>query len=202
MKTCQKHNIQKIYISNRWVCRSCKSEYQKTWRNKNHNRLRASEKETQRYYKGKQILWYLSLFDGKSCVDCGENRKPTLDFDHVDPKTKKFSISQVAKIPGRRPEVLEEIKKCVIRCSNCHRIRTAQMNNWYDAAEMVLKNDSKSRVIKGELHSRAKLKEADILEIRKLHKNKVSYKEICLQYGIDNKTFYNIVNRKSWKHVL
>ena len=135
MKTCIKHNIPKIKTKDRWVCKLCKSEYDKRWREKNPDRSRACEKVAQRRYKGKQLIWYLSLFDGKSCIDCGENRIPTLDFDHIDPKTKSFSVSQVGKIPGRRKEVLEEIKKCVIRCSNCHRIKTAKERNWYGAME-------------------------------------------------------------------
>ncbi len=58
------------------------------------------------------------------CADCGESYPPyMMDFDHRDPKTKSFEITRVA---GRvtLPKLLEEIAKCDIVCSNCHRERT------------------------------------------------------------------------------
>jgi len=59
----------------------------------------------------------------RGCVDCGYNKHPAaLDFDHVD-GTKVFNISKVS----RSQAALEiEMSKCVVRCANCHRIRTAQ----------------------------------------------------------------------------
>lgn len=46
-----------------------------------------------------------------------------MDFDHREDK--KFSISQKAYF-GARKQVLDEIKKCDVVCSNCHRERTYQ----------------------------------------------------------------------------
>ena len=61
---------------------------------------------------------------GGKCIDCGfKAHLAALEFDHVDPSTKKFEI-------GRRIcqkdylELLDEVKKCVLRCANCHRIKT------------------------------------------------------------------------------
>lgn len=60
----------------------------------------------------------------RGCIDCGFNTYAcALDFDHMDPAIKSFSI---ASVTGRRwswGKVLKEIAKCEIRCSNCHRIR-------------------------------------------------------------------------------
>lgn len=62
---------------------------------------------------------------GKGCVDCGYNAHPVaLDFDHRDPKEKKYNVSQMV---GRSDEALfDEMAKCDIRCANCHRVRTAR----------------------------------------------------------------------------
>ena len=59
------------------------------------------------------------------CPDCGQ-RFPAecMDFDHL--KDKFFEISAAAS-GGRRlsiQRVMEEIKKCEVVCSNCHRVRT------------------------------------------------------------------------------
>lgn len=55
------------------------------------------------------------------CVDCGEDRIPCLDFDHV----RGTKIQDVPKlIGGSLNRLISEIKKCEVRCANCHRIRT------------------------------------------------------------------------------
>lgn len=57
------------------------------------------------------------------CMDCHQ-RFPSvcMDFDHRDPATKHFAISKAkSKTLG---EVLSELAKCDLVCSNCHRIRT------------------------------------------------------------------------------
>lgn len=54
------------------------------------------------------------------CVDCGYNLHPfALDFDHVDGEKYK----QVSAIINFE-KALEEIKKCEVRCANCHRVKT------------------------------------------------------------------------------
>lgn len=61
---------------------------------------------------------------GGKCIDCGyASHLAALDFDHVDPTTKKFVIS--AKLHNYTyQDIIDEVKKCVVRCSNCHRIKT------------------------------------------------------------------------------
>lgn len=59
------------------------------------------------------------------CVDCGYNQAPeALHFDHVDPATKVAGLSQMWSASQARLDA--EIAKCVIRCANCHAIRTAR----------------------------------------------------------------------------
>lgn len=61
----------------------------------------------------------------QGCVDCGYNAHPAaLDFDHRDPSSKLFGLSSGGKFGWDK--VMAEIAKCDIRCSNCHRIRTAE----------------------------------------------------------------------------
>ena len=57
------------------------------------------------------------------CADCGVRYPPrVMDFDHVRGE-KKFIMSQ--GVWHRSWEsILEEVEKCDVVCSNCHRLRT------------------------------------------------------------------------------
>lgn len=64
---------------------------------------------------------YKQFKENASCVCCSEDASVTLEFHHVDPSTKKATVSQLVKRGASWPEVLEEMKKTVTVCSNCHR---------------------------------------------------------------------------------
>lgn len=58
---------------------------------------------------------------GGKCEICGYNKCLTaLDFHHKDETQKKFSISNGYRTSQPKKLILEEIKKCVLLCSNCH----------------------------------------------------------------------------------
>ena len=58
------------------------------------------------------------------CKDCGINDYRVLDFDHL-PEHKKFKEVALMITNGYSLErIFEEINKCEVVCSNCHRIRT------------------------------------------------------------------------------
>ncbi len=62
---------------------------------------------------------------GGACVDCGYNGHPqALDFDHQDPTEKTAGVGQLLSNASSWECVLAEAEKCVIRCANCHRIKT------------------------------------------------------------------------------
>jgi len=65
------------------------------------------------------------------CVDCGESDPVVLDFDHLDRSTKRWNIAaRIGYGLGWRT-IQAEIAKCVVRCANCHRRRTARQFGWY-----------------------------------------------------------------------
>lgn len=74
----------------------------------------------------KRNLWRRHIQEVKEstpCMDCGlQFPHYVMDFDHVR-GTKKFNVSSVHRF-GSFEELLEEIAKCDIICSNCHRHRT------------------------------------------------------------------------------
>jgi hypothetical protein len=73
----------------------------------------------QRAREFKQELIKLS---GGQCVKCGYNRYAgALEFHHTDPKTKLFSLG-ISNIKSKvRETVVDEWKKCILLCANCHR---------------------------------------------------------------------------------
>jgi hypothetical protein len=54
------------------------------------------------------------------CLDCGESDPVVLDFDHVRGKKVK-NLSYMMNAGYRLWRIEEEIKKCEVRCANCHR---------------------------------------------------------------------------------
>jgi 5-methylcytosine-specific restriction endonuclease McrA len=58
------------------------------------------------------------------CVACGYNAHPAaLEFDHLDPTTKLFHVgSRFSSVSFSK--LKEEVSKCQVLCSNCHRIKT------------------------------------------------------------------------------
>ncbi len=63
------------------------------------------------------------LYKGGKCVDCSIESPHICiyDFHHLDPSKKDFSFANI----GHRPfsKWIPELDKCVLLCSNCHRIR-------------------------------------------------------------------------------
>ena len=69
----------------------------------------------------KMLLEFLSV---KSCIDCGENDPIVLEFDHKRLNKKFKQVSDMLSGHYSWSSILKEIKKCDIRCANCHRRKT------------------------------------------------------------------------------
>jgi 5-methylcytosine-specific restriction endonuclease McrA len=57
---------------------------------------------------------------GGRCADCGEDNPVVLDFDHVSGGDKIERVTRMYSLRRMR----EEADKCMVRCANCHRIKT------------------------------------------------------------------------------
>lgn len=79
-------------------------------------------KELHRKWRVKRIEWFNDLKKELSCLRCGIKDYRCLDFHHRDPKQKKFDISRKHVKTSNNEIILEEMKKCDVLCSNCHRI--------------------------------------------------------------------------------
>jgi len=60
-------------------------------------------------------------YKGGKCIKCGYNKYiGALDFHHLDPSQKDFTIA-ATKLWKLNDLVIKELDKCVLLCSNCHR---------------------------------------------------------------------------------
>jgi len=60
----------------------------------------------------------------------------------------------------------------------------------------------KGRTAKGHYLPQSKLKEKDVVNIRSIRENtNLTYRQIGLIFNVDAQSIWNIVNRKSWKHI-
>lgn len=65
------------------------------------------------------------------CEVCGETDYTVLEFDHIDSRKKTASISTMVVQLRKWKVIEEELKKCRVLCSNCHKRRTAKQLRWY-----------------------------------------------------------------------
>ena len=114
------------------ACKGCKkAEFSAYYENnREHHLAVVTKRRRERDEETRNFIWnYLS---NHPCVGCGQDDPIVLEFDHVDPSTKKGSVSDLAfKRRVSRETLQEEIAKCVVRCTYCHRRKTAREQGWY-----------------------------------------------------------------------
>lgn len=110
------------------ICSDCnieKPESEFYWKDKAHTILnskckacsnaRMTELRRERY---KKIQLYK---ESVGCKVCGEKRHWVLDLHHRDGDTKEATISNMLRKNYSWERIMEELKKCDVLCSNCHR---------------------------------------------------------------------------------
>lgn len=105
--------------------KSSKDGYQARCRECNKNNLKKHYVDNLDYYRNKsktnkKILSQLlkSIKSESSCYCCNENDAACLDFHHLS--NKEHLVSRLPSY-GSKSKFLNEISKCVLICSNCHR---------------------------------------------------------------------------------
>lgn len=84
--------------------------------------LRTAAYNTQRASERYKLLDAYKVALG--CVDCGYREHPrALDLDHTNPSNKVDDVSRLIKFASW-DRVMAEVEKCVVRCANCHRVKT------------------------------------------------------------------------------
>ena len=99
-------------------CKSCRKVTNNAHYKNSENRraaVRRNAKKTAAINKK-----YMNEAKAAGCCICEEKELCTLDFHHLDPKTKEFNIGAGGQNYSLN-SLKEEIKKCIVVCSNCHR---------------------------------------------------------------------------------
>ena len=98
-------------------CRDCSKQHYKD----NIARHSANVAKRNKEERARQRAWIVEYKESNPCTDCGVYYPAcVMDFDHL--RDKKRNVSQMATQTDKA--ILEEIEKCELVCSNCHRIRT------------------------------------------------------------------------------
>lgn len=92
------------------------AEYSRDYYLKNGEKVRKRASELKRE-KRKEWAEFKSTI---KCTNCGFSHSAAIDFHHVD-RTNHKSVNLLAQ-QGKYKEAVEEIKKCIPLCANCHRI--------------------------------------------------------------------------------
>lgn len=110
-------------------CRACHAKYRREHYVRNRETYIAQEVARIDQYRIENRPRIREYLRAHPCVDCGEIDIVVLDFDHRDPAAKEYSVTVLAAHKSW-VRVLAEIEKCDVRCSNCHRRRTALQFDW------------------------------------------------------------------------
>jgi len=70
--------------------------------------------------KTKIRKWIADYKLDKRCERCEENAPECLEFHHLNPSEKSFTIGLAVTQNKKLSEIQEEIKKCIVLCKNCH----------------------------------------------------------------------------------
>ncbi len=82
-----------------------------------------SEKTTDRKHRAYLVKYIQELKSNTPCMDCKESfTYYVMDFDHVRGRKHKNVMELIPTLSKKKID--EEIAKCEIVCSNCHRVRT------------------------------------------------------------------------------
>ena len=120
----------------------------------------------------------------KNCYKCGYNKcDAALTFHHTNKNEKSFLISDIKRIKtlqNLKEEIVNEINKCIILCSNCHNEEEIR----HDVAEYVFNNydkiiikkvsDKVNRDIVKEMYFEKGIKQIDIAKQLNVSKGTIS----------------------------
>ena len=101
-------------------CRYCKKYFKRTRIQTIYCSKECHQKYINTTIRRDKKLAAISMMGG-ACSRCGYSRcLKALEFHHLDRKTKKYNMAKMFVHRGME-EIKEELKKCILVCSNCHK---------------------------------------------------------------------------------
>lgn len=97
------------------ICKDCQKTYKNSYYRRNKESHYARNNVTKQTLKS-----YIKNNKNSGCVICRELSIPCLEYHHLVSENKEHLVSKMVD-RGSLKKLKEEIDKCVILCSNCHR---------------------------------------------------------------------------------
>lgn len=98
-------------------CKDCNKEYQKIHYDNNKDYYINNKNNRKRFIKE-----FIDRVKKRSkCSNCSETDIACLDFHHLNDSSKSFNISKSTQLGTSIKVLKEELRKCIVLCSNCHR---------------------------------------------------------------------------------
>ena len=97
--------------------------YHRNWYAKQTKQRKAQKTRLQRERRQRTAAWLKAYKTSIGCEYCPENDHKCLDFHHCKGR-KSFDLSRATGIGISLETIKNEIAKCIILCSNCHRKTT------------------------------------------------------------------------------
>jgi hypothetical protein len=95
--------------------------YQREYNQKHYARKKEQYKAKNDRRRREWAAWFKGLKTGIRCSQCGEAHPAVIDFHHTALGNKVRSISMMVHDGFAKAAILQEIEKCQVLCSNCHR---------------------------------------------------------------------------------
>jgi hypothetical protein len=140
MKTCTKCNniyyppLEKSFNKKKGTkdgyqnhCKICISEFHKEHYLERKDYYKDKAKKHNADYRLRNLQYTIDFLKEHPCIDCGEKDPVVLEFDHRGDKENNISHM----ITSSFEKLVDEIQKCDVRCSNCHKRKTAKQFNYY-----------------------------------------------------------------------
>lgn len=112
--------------------KEARKAYNKAYQKKHYEANKKYYKDKAKAHNRNQRKWnreYVRRVKSmRGCFDCGEKNPVVLEFDHVrDQKT--MNIADMVNQSYGVDKIKSEIRKCEVRCANCHRKETHKRRN-------------------------------------------------------------------------
>lgn len=98
-----------------------KKAYHREWHAKQSAEYKAHKYELQKKRRQELREWFDDYKKTLKCSQCPEDHIACLDFHHLDPSKKEMSLSNLLTNGWSKERIMEEVDKCIVLCSNCHR---------------------------------------------------------------------------------
>jgi hypothetical protein len=125
------HYRDKTTGSRKTICKVCTKSYRKEYYDNNREEAINYSLKRNREIKDRNSQYVWDYLKEHPCIVCGETDPVVLEFDHKDDVEKTDNVSCGVRYMWGLDKLRTEIEKCDVRCSNCHKRRTAEQQGWY-----------------------------------------------------------------------